>query len=75
MGAYARIVDGGIDVASEVLSLDGKECARVRETIPLDGYEESAACLAKVLAEKGGKALVDAAKRQLRSVPDDGKEG
>jgi hydroxymethylbilane synthase len=72
MGAYARIVDDGIDVVSEVLSLDGKERARVRDTIPLDGYEESAAGLAKVLAERGGKALVDAAKRQLRSVPDDG---
>jgi hydroxymethylbilane synthase len=70
MGAYARIVGNGIDVVSEVLSLDGKECVGVRETIPLDGYEESAAGLARILAERGGRSLVDAAKRQLRGVPD-----
>ncbi|HEY3422024.1 MAG TPA: hydroxymethylbilane synthase [Methanocellaceae archaeon] len=70
MGAYARIVDGGIDVVSEVLSLDGKERVGVRETIPLDGYEESAAGLARILADRGGRSLVGAAKRQLRGVPD-----
>ena len=70
MGAYARIVGNGIDVVSEVLSLDGKERVGVRETISLDSYEESAAGLARILADRGGRSLVDAAKRQLRGVPD-----
>ena len=68
MGVYARIVDNDIDVVSEVLSLDGKERARVRDTIPLKGYEASASNLAKLLADRGGKVLVEAAKKQLRGV-------
>jgi len=59
-------------VVGEVLSLDGKERARVRDTIPLEGYEASASNLAKLLADRGGRELVEAAKRQLRSVSCDG---
>ena len=72
MGAYARIAGDEIDVVCEVLSLDGKECARVRDMIPLEAYETSASNLAKLLADRGGRALVEAAKRQLRSVSGDG---
>jgi hydroxymethylbilane synthase len=72
MGAYARIAGDEIEVVCEVLSLDGKERARVRDVIPLVGYEASALSLAKLLADRGGRALVEAAKRQLRSVSCDG---
>ena len=72
MGAYARIAGDKIDVICEVLSLDGRECARVRDMIPLEGYETSASNLAKLLADRGGRTLVEAAKKQLRSVSCDG---
>ena len=75
MGVYARIDGGEIDVVCEVLSLDGKKCSRVRDVIPLEGYEASAMDLAKLLADRGGRALVEEAKRQLRSVSSDKKDG
>ena len=60
----------GIDVVSEgVLRSTVEDCVTVRDTIQLDGYEESAAGLARILAERR-RSLVDAAKRQLRGVPD-----
>lgn len=72
LGAYAHIVGDEMEVVCEVLSIDGKECARVRERIPVEGYEEGAVRLAGLLAGRGGKALVEDAKRRLRGGPCDG---
>ncbi len=66
MGAYARRVGDDLDVVCEVLSLDGRRQARVRERIPVDGYEAHALRLAESLAANGGKELVEEAKRELK---------
>ena len=65
MGAYARRTGKELDVACEVLSLDGRRRAWVREKIPVEDYEARALELAKKLAAGGGRELVDAAKREL----------
>jgi hydroxymethylbilane synthase len=71
MGAYARRVGGELDVACEVLSLDGRRQARVREMIPVEGHEARALELAEKLAACGGRELVEEAKRALRGCGDD----
>jgi hydroxymethylbilane synthase len=71
MGAYARREGDFIDVACEVLSLDGQRQARVREKIPVDGNEAHALSLAEKLAAGGGRELVEAAKRELRGCGDE----
>ncbi|MCD1296258.1 hydroxymethylbilane synthase [Methanocella sp. CWC-04] len=71
MGAYACMVGDELDVICEVLSLDGSQQVRVRDTIPVEGYEEHAARIAERLSLAGGKALVDAAKKELRGVTDE----
>ncbi len=65
MGAYARRTGDVLDVACEVLSLDGKRRARVRESIPVEGSEAHALMIAEKLAASGGRELVEAAKREL----------
>jgi hydroxymethylbilane synthase len=65
MGVYARRMGDGLDVACEVLSLDGRRQARVREKIPVEGHEARALELAEKLAAGGGRELVGAAKREL----------
>jgi hydroxymethylbilane synthase len=71
MGAYAKRDGGVLDVVCEILSLDGRRQARVRENIPVEGYEARALELAEKLAARGGKELVEAAKAQLRGHGDD----
>lgn len=66
MGAYARLEGDGLDVVCEVLSLDGRRQARVRETIPVKDHEYHALRLAEKLAAAGGRDLVEEAKRELR---------
>lgn len=66
MGAYAKMTGDKIDVACEVLSLDGSEQVKVRETIPLEGYEQHALRIADRVSESGGLELVEAAKKELR---------
>lgn len=66
MGAYAKRSGDQLDVVCEVLSLDGRRQARVRETIPVKGHEAHALRLAEKLAACGGRELVDEAKRELR---------
>lgn len=66
MGAYARLEGDGLDVVCEVLSLDGRRQARVRETIPVKDHEYHALRLAEKLAACGGRDLVEEAKRELR---------
>ena len=65
MGAFARRQGDEIDVVCEVLSLDGRQQIRVRETIPLAGCEEHARRLADRLALAGGRALAEAARKEL----------
>jgi hydroxymethylbilane synthase len=65
MGVYARRVGDELDVACEVLSLDGRRRARVRDKIPVEGHEAGALMLAEKLAAGGGRELVDDAKREL----------
>ena len=65
MGAYARRRGDELDVACEVLSLDGRRRAWVREKIPVLGHEAGALELAEKLAAAGGRELVEAAKREL----------
>ncbi len=65
MGAYAKRTGGLLDIACEVLSLDGKRQARIRGKIPVEGYEAGALELAKKLAAGGGGELVEEAKREL----------
>jgi hydroxymethylbilane synthase len=65
MGAYAKRDGDVLDVACEVLSLDGRRQARVREKIPVDGCGDHALKLAEKLAACGGRELVEAAKREL----------
>lgn len=67
MGAYASKVGDEIDVISEVLSLDGRQQVRVRETIPVTDCEEHARRVAEKLALSGGRALAEAARRELLS--------
>jgi hydroxymethylbilane synthase len=67
MGAYACRAGDGIDVVCEVLSLDGRQQARVRETIPVAGFEERARQVAERLARSGGRELAEAARRELLS--------
>ncbi len=71
MGAYAKLDGDVLDVACEVLSLDGKRQARVREKIPVEGYEAHALRLAEKLASGGGRELVEEAKRTIRGCGDD----
>lgn len=71
MGAYAKRAGDVLDVVCEVLSLDGKRQARVREKIPVEGYEAHALRLAEKLALGGGRELVEEAKRTLRGCGDD----
>lgn len=65
MGAYACRQGDKIDVIGEVLSLDGQQHVRVRETIPVAGCEEHARRVAERLAISGGRTLADAARREL----------
>ena len=67
MGAYALLSEEEIDVVAEVLSLDGKVCARIKDRIPVEGYEASVMSLAKLLADRGGRVLVEEAKRRVNS--------
>jgi hydroxymethylbilane synthase len=71
MGAYAKRSGDSLDVVCEVLSLDGRRQARVRETIPAKDHEAHALGLAEKLAACGGRELVDEAKRALRGCGDD----
>jgi len=65
MGAYATREGEGLDVVCGVLSLDGRQQARVRETIPVNGYEEFARRIADRLALSGGLALAEEARKEL----------
>jgi porphobilinogen deaminase len=65
MGAYARRLNDEIDVICEVLSLDGTQQVRVRDTIPVAGYEEHARRIAERLALAGGRTLAEAARKEL----------
>jgi len=65
MGAYASMAGDEIDVICEVLSLDGSQQVRVRETIPVAGCEEHAKRIAERLAMSGGKTLAEAARKEL----------
>ncbi|MGA9140280.1 MAG: hydroxymethylbilane synthase [Methanocella sp.] len=65
MGAYASMEGDEIDVICEVLSLDGSQQVRVRETIPVAGCEEHAKRIAERLAMSGGKTLAEAARKEL----------
>ena len=65
MGAYASRAGDEIDVIAEVLSLDGHQQVRVRETIPVARLEEHAQRIADHLALAGGKMLAEAARREL----------
>lgn len=71
MGTYACITGDEIDVVCEVLSLDGSQQVRVRETIPVKGYQEHAARIAERLSVSGGKALVEAAKKEIGGSSDE----
>jgi hydroxymethylbilane synthase len=71
MGAYARRVGSELDVACEVLSLDGRRQARAREIIPVEGHETRALELAEKLSACGGRELVEEAERALRGCGDD----
>jgi hypothetical protein len=48
-----------------VLSLDGKQQVRVRETIPVVNCEEHAKRVAERLALSGGRTLAEAARKEL----------
>jgi hydroxymethylbilane synthase len=65
MGAYACRAGDTIDVVCEVLSLDGRQQARVRETIPVAGCEGRAKEVAERLARSGGRELAEAARSEL----------
>jgi hydroxymethylbilane synthase len=65
MGAYASREGDEIDVICEVLSLDGRQQVRVRETIPVAGCEEHARRIAERLALAGGRTLAEAARKEL----------
>lgn len=65
MGAYACREGDEIDVICEVLSLDGRQQVRVRETIPVAGCEEHARRIAERLALAGGRTLAEAARKEL----------
>jgi hydroxymethylbilane synthase len=65
MGAYACRKGDEIDVICEVLSLDGQQQIRVRETIPVAGCEEHARRIADRLAQAGGRTLAEAARKEL----------
>ncbi len=65
MGAYARRLNDEIEVICEVLSLDGTQQVRVRDTIPVAGYEEHARRIAGRLALAGGRTLAEAARKEL----------
>jgi hydroxymethylbilane synthase len=65
MGAYARRLNDEIDVVCEVLSLDGRQQVRLRETIPVAGCEEHARRIADQLAQAGGRTLAEAARKEL----------
>ncbi|HUL62925.1 MAG TPA: hydroxymethylbilane synthase [Methanocella sp.] len=65
MGAYASREGDEIDVICEVLSLDGRQQARVRETIPVAGHEGHARRVAEQLAMAGGRTLAEAARQEL----------
>jgi hydroxymethylbilane synthase len=65
MGAYARRRGDAIDVICEVLSLDGRQQIRVHESIPVAGCEEHARRIADQLAQAGGRALAEAARKEL----------
>jgi hydroxymethylbilane synthase len=65
MGVYATMAGDELDVICEVLSMDGKQQVRVRETIPAAGWEEHARRIAERLALSGGKVLAEAARKEL----------
>ena len=65
MGAYASREGDEIDVICEVLSLDGRRQARVRETIPADDCEKHARQVAERLAAAGGRTLAAEARKEL----------
>jgi hydroxymethylbilane synthase len=65
MGAYARRLNDRIDVICEVLSLDGRQQVRLRETITVDSCEEHAGRIADQLALAGGSRLAEAARKEL----------
>ena len=65
MGVYATRVGDEMDVICEVLSLDGKQQVRVRDTIPVAGCEEHAKRVAERLALSGGLTLAEAARKEL----------
>ncbi len=68
-GAHGRLCPSSqgdeIDVICEVLSLDGRQQVRVRETIPVAGCEEHARRIADRLALAGGRTLAEAARKEL----------
>ncbi|HMK45871.1 MAG TPA: hydroxymethylbilane synthase [Methanocella sp.] len=65
MGVYATMVGDEMDVICEILSLDGKQQVRVRETIPVERWEAHANRIADRLALAGGRVLADAARKGL----------
>jgi len=71
MGVYAKRKGDSMDVVCEVLSLDGRKQARVRESIPVKDHEAHAARLAQKLAAAGGRELVERANRELRGCGDE----
>jgi hydroxymethylbilane synthase len=67
VGSYAEFTSDGqeIHVRAEVLSLDGREAARIDEFLPLVGCIEQAQELGHKLVELGGKRLAEQALSQL----------
>ncbi|CAJ36261.1 hydroxymethylbilane synthase [Methanocella arvoryzae] len=65
MGVYATRVGDEIDVIGEVLSLDGRQQVRVRETIPVAGCEEHAKQVSEKLVLAGGLKLAEEARKEL----------
>ncbi len=65
LGVYATRVGDELDIICEILSLDGNQQVRVRETIPVEGCEEHVKRIAERLALSGGKALSEAARKEL----------
>lgn len=61
IGAFARTEGNEIHVRTEVLSVDGKRCAKIDEFINPAEYEKEAERIGNELNKKGGGKLVDEA--------------
>lgn len=65
LGVFAARKGEEIEVTCEVLSLDGRQQVRLQQTIPVAECEQRAEIMSDRLALAGGRALADAARKEL----------